>query len=163
MWQNIQRFSERRPTLAATAGALATLVVCRLVWVAVWWLFLAPPALLALSGDVTCDGVPITEGTISLEPIGQRGISSRTSSIRDGRFTLAKAYGVRAGVEYLVRVEAFRKTGKTYPGPKPGEYSEEYEQIVASRFNRDSDRRLRMSSEISENGVRIDVASNKGP
>ncbi len=161
MWQNIRQFSERRPTLAAAAGAIAALGVCRIVWVVVWWLLFAPPALLALSGEVTCDGVPVAEGTISLEPVGQRGISSRTSYVRDGRFSLAKAHGVRAGVEYLVRIEAFRKTGKTFPGPKPGEYSEEYEQFVASRFNRESDQRLRMSSEISRNGVRIDVASNR--
>jgi len=163
MWQQIQQFSERRPRLAAAAGVITALGICRLVWVAVWWLFFAPPVLLALTGEVTCDGVAIAEGTISFEPVGQRGISSRTSYIRDGRFTLAKAHGVSEGVEYLVRVQAFRKTGKTYPGPKPGEYSEEYEQIVASRLTRDSDRRLQMSAEISQNGVRIDVASNLAP
>lgn len=163
MWQNIQQFSERRPTLAAIGGAITALGACRLVWVAVWWLFFAPPALLALSGEVTCDGVPITEGTISFEPVGQHGISSRTSYVRDGRFALAKAHGVSAGVEYRVSIEAFRKTGKTFPGPKPGEYSEEYEQFVASRFNRESNQRLRMSIEVCHKGVRIDVASNKSP
>jgi len=153
----LQSFQQRRPGLFTALAVVSGICVARGVLFLVWWIFFAPAPLYALAGTVTCDGIPIREGTVAFEPIAQPGVPSRTARITEGRFQLAKMHGVRKDVEYIVRVESFRKTGKKFPGPKPGEYSEEYVQFIPERFNRGSDHRVRLTAEVLCEDLKVEV------
>ena len=132
------RYLRKHPRASITAGLVGGLIGLRVMWLLVWWFLLAPSPCYALNGHVTCDGVPLADGNIAFEPIGTSSVASRTAHVRDGTFLLDRANGVVRGVEYVVRVEGFRKTGVTYPGAEPGEFSEEMEQYVLPAFNRES-------------------------
>lgn len=155
-----QSFKERQPGLFAALVGLMGVCAARVIFLIVWWIFFAPSPLYACAGFVTCDGVPISDGTVAFEPIAQLGVPSRTARITEGRFHLTKVHGVRKDAEYVVRVESFRKTGKRFPGPKPGEYSEEYVQFIPERFNRGSNDRVRMTAEVLRVDLKIEVQGN---
>lgn len=158
-----RRYGARQPVVAIAAGVIGFLVVARLTLFCVWLLFFAPAALRELRGRITCGGEPIDEGNVALEPLAATRIASRTAHVTSGTFVLGKANGVVPDVEYLVRVEGFRKTGRTYPGVNPGEFSEEYEQLVLPEFNRDSRMRIRMTRDVLRNGLHIDVQGRPAP
>lgn len=151
------RYAARRPVVAIAAGGAGVVVVARVVVFCIWWLFFAPAALCELQGRITCGGVPVDEGNVSLEPIGASRIASRSAHVTSGSFALGKANGVVRDVEYVVRIEGFRRTGRTYPGVKPGEFSEEYEQFVLPEYNRDSTTRVRMTTDVLRKGLHVDV------
>lgn len=151
------RYGRRHPGRAIAAAAVALVVAARVAWLVLWWLFFAPAALHALEGHITCGGVPVDEGNVALEPVGAPGVASRTAHVRSGSFSIGRANGVVRDVEYVVRVEGFRKTGKTYPGVNPGEFSEEYEQFVLPAFNRESRTRVRMTRAVLRQGLTLDV------
>lgn len=151
------RYGRQYPARATATAAVILLVTARIVWLVFWWLFFAPSALHALEGSITCGGVPVEEGNVALEPVGAPGVASRTAHVTSGSFSIGKVNGVVRDVEYVVRVEGFRKTGKTYPGVKPGEFSEEYEQFVLPAFNRDSENRMKMTRAVLRTGLSLDV------
>lgn len=153
-------FQQRNPGLSAALVAVLGMCVARGIFLFVWWVFFAPAPLYACAGFVTCDGIPISDGTVAFEPIARTGVPSRTARITEGRFQLTKAHGISKDVEYVVRVESFRKTGKKFPGPKPGEYSEEYVQFVPERFNRGSNYRVRMTADVLHTDLKIEVQEN---
>lgn len=147
----------KHPRTAIIAGIAVALVALRIVWLCSWWLLFAPAAYNALAGSVTCDGMPLEEGTVSLEPAGSRGVAARTARVTDGKFWLSRSSGVVRDVEYIVRVEGFRKTGVTHAGPKPGEQSEEFEQFVLPAFNRESESRVKITRVVLREGLRLHV------
>lgn len=153
----LQSFQQRQPGLFTVLAVIAALCTVRGGFLFLWWVLFAPAPLYALTGTATCDGVSISDGTIAFEPVAQPGVPSRTARITKGSFQLTKAHGVRKDVEYVVRVESFRKTGKKFPGPKPGEYSEEYVQFIPERFNRGSDYRVRMTAKVLHDELKIEV------
>ncbi len=157
VFQQGRRFHRKHPALTQAAGAVGALATLRIVTFLAWWLFFSPAPLQPISGILSCDGVAIQEGTVSLEPVDVRGVASRTAHVVDGMFSLNARNGVARGVEYLVRVEGFRKTGKVFPGVKPGEFSEEYEQFVLPEYNKGSRLRLHITRELIDQGVAIDV------
>lgn len=157
-----ESFQQRQPRLFMSLLALVGLCAARGIFSLFWWIFFAPAALYACAGFVTCDGVPISDGTVAFEPIAQPGVPSRTARITEGRFHLTKVHGVHKDAEYVVRVESFRKTGKKFPGPKPGEYSEEYIQFIPERFSRGSDYCVRMTAEVLHTDLKIEVQGNQG-
>jgi len=157
------RYASRHPRTAVAIGAAALVAVVRVLWLCIWWLLFAPAALHAVEGRITCGGIPIDEGNIAFEPIGAAGAASRTAHVTSGSFSLGRANGVVRDVEYTVRVEGFRKTGKTFPGVQPGEFSEEYEQFVLPAFNRDSQCRVTMTRDVLRDGLSIDVEGRPTP
>jgi hypothetical protein len=157
------RYASRHPRLAVAVGGAALLAVLRVLWLGMWWLLFAPAALYPLAGRITCGGEPIQEGNIALEPVGASNVASRTAHVTSGSFSLGKANGVVRDVEYTVRVEGFRKTGKTYPGVKPGESSEEFEQFIVPAFNRDSQTRVTMTRAVLRYGMQLDVQGTPLP
>ncbi|MDR1271131.1 MAG: hypothetical protein LBK82_16590 [Planctomycetaceae bacterium] len=62
----------------------------------------------ALTGEVTFDGKPLQEGSISLVPEG-KGIGT-VGIIKDGRFSITQKYGVQSGL-YSVTIISEQKTG----------------------------------------------------
>lgn len=151
------RLNQKHPTLFGVGGVVLGLAVLRSIWLIVWWLFFAPARLYPLTGTLSCDSVPIEEGNVSLEPVAAPGVASRTAHIVGGVFALDAKNGVRRDVEYLVRIEGFRKTGKTFPGVKPGEFSEEYEQFVLPQHNRASGLRVQITRACIREGLTINV------
>lgn len=152
-----QSFQQRHSGLFAVLAVTAVLCAARGICFVVWWFLFAPAALYAFAGAVTCDGIPISDGTIAFEPVARPGVCARTARITEGRFELSKAHGVCKDVEYVVRVESFRKTGKKFPGPKPDEYAEEYVQFVADRFNRGSNHHVRMTRDVLREELKLEV------
>lgn len=157
------RYATRHPRTAVAVGGAALVAVLRVLWLCIWWLLFAPAALHPFEGRITCGGQPIDEGNIAFEPVGATGVSSRTAHVTSGSFSLGKANGVVRDVEYTVRVEGFRKTGKTYPGVQPGEFSEEYEQFVLPAFNRESQTRVTMTRAVLRDGMQLDVQGTPRP
>jgi hypothetical protein len=155
--QQLRQIHQKHPVLTQAGGAVVAMAVLRLLFLFLWWLFFAPTPMYPISGILSCEGLAIQEGNISLEPLDVPGVASRTAHIVDGRFSLNTKNGVARGVEYVIRVEGFRKTGKVYPGVKPGEFSEEYEQFVLPEFNKVSLLRVRMTGECIREGLTIDV------
>ena len=102
-------------------------------WVArlLLWL-ISGSALCAVDGAVTYDGVPVATGTIVFDPTadGQR----REALIKEGRYSLARESGLSRNAEYLVRVRAFRKTGRKYENADPTSSFDEYEQYLPERY-----------------------------
>lgn len=157
------RYASRHPRTAVAIGGAALVVVLRVLWLCIWWLLFAPAALHPLEGRITCGGLPIEEGNIAFEPAEAAGVASRTAHITSGSFSLGKANGLVRDVEYTVRVEGFRKTGKTYPGVSPGEFSEEFEQYVVPAFNRESETRVKVTRAVLRDGMQLDVQGNPPP
>jgi len=149
-------YSEQHLGVSIFVGAVAAVGVLRGLWLLAWWL-LFTPSMHALGGVITCDGVNIEEGSIAFEPAEATRVPSRTAQIRNGVFQLRKESGVRRGVGYVLRVEGFRKTGVTHPGPDGSEGSEEYEQYVLPAFNRESSTEVLITRAVLREGVRLDV------
>lgn len=156
-YDQLTQLHRGNPLLTQAGGAVGALVLLRLFVLLIWWLLFGPAPLYAISGTLSCDGVAIQEGNISLEPLNIRGVASRTAHIVEGKFSLNARNGVARGVEYVIRVEGFRKTGRVYPGVKPGEFSEEYEQFVLPEFNKASVLRSHITGECIREGVTIEV------
>jgi hypothetical protein len=151
-----QDFADRHPVVATGILSVVGLGLIRGLWVLIWWAFFAK-VLSPLEGRVSCDGVPVAEGNIVLEPVDARGVPSRSATLKDGGFQLTAKNGVAPGTEYLVRIEAFRPTGKKHPGVKPGEFAEEYEQFVLPAFNQQSGTRITVTRELTRNGLQLNV------
>jgi len=151
-----QDFAERHPVIATGILVVVGLGFFRGLWMLIWWVFFAT-VLSPLEGRVSCDGVPISEGNIVLEPVDARGVPSRSATLKDGSFKLTAKNGVATGTEYLIRVEAFRPTGRKHPGVKPGEFAEEFEQFVLPAFNQQSSTRITVTREHTKNGLQLHV------
>jgi hypothetical protein len=65
----------------------------------------------AVSGKVTLDGVPLTQGSVVFEPTEANGGPLVGTTITDGEFSIARAKGVQPG-KYLLMVSAVRPTGR---------------------------------------------------
>lgn len=117
--------------LVAIAFAMLSLLATRFVF----WPTSAPN-LCAVGGTVTFNGSPIPEGAIVFDPIldGQR----RETALKDGRYSLTTKSGLLANKEYLVRVRAFRRTGRKYINADPSASFDEYEQYLPKHCNAES-------------------------
>lgn len=75
----------------------------------------ARPKTFDAQGDVTYDGKAIERGKITFVPVDSTPGHSATASIANGRYALPAKWGLLPDGTYLVRVEGYRKTGKTQP------------------------------------------------
>ncbi|MDR0522462.1 MAG: hypothetical protein LBH00_11510, partial [Planctomycetaceae bacterium] len=70
-----------------------------------------PQGRLSVSGTVTLDGEPITEGSISFEPVGSQPIKIQSGAlIRNGKYAVPGKSGLVPG-EYLASISAQQATG----------------------------------------------------
>jgi hypothetical protein len=88
------------------------------------------------SGEVTFDGQPIQEGTISLEPADGNGPATGGKIIA-GKYELARDAAPLPGKK-IVRISAVRKTGRKIPGDSlsaPGTIVDEIKRYVPDVYN----------------------------
>ena len=85
---------------------------------------------LGITGTVTLDGQPLASGLINFRPAAGTAANSSGGTITEGRFSLPAAKGLMPG-EYIVRVQAFQKSGRKVQDPQMGEIDE----ILPVRFN----------------------------
>ena len=89
-----------------------------------------------IHGEVTFNGVPVEQGTISIEPADGKG-KATGGEIKGGRYRLAAAAGPLPGTK-IVRITAIRKTGRKTEGdsltPK-GVMLDELEQFIPEIYN----------------------------
>ena len=102
---------------------------------------------LGMSGTVTLDGNPLSEGTIELYPLRGTGGPASGGDISNGRFAIAPAKGLFAG-SFRVEIKAYRGTGKNRLNKYSGEEFEVREQYLSKRYNQRSE----LTCEISTDG-----------
>jgi len=78
---------------------------------------------LAVKGTVTLDGQPLERGSINFRPAPGNQAPSSGGTVRNGEFALPAAHGLKPG-DYLVTIQAFRKTGKMVDDPQMGKIEE---------------------------------------
>lgn len=119
--------------VAATAG----LLIVFLGWCGVDWM-LSPSAPVALRGTLAYQGVPVEKGEIEFTPApGEKG-SRHSIRVENGRFLLPARQGLVRNKKYIVKAQAFRRTGRIYENATPEESADEYEQYLPGKFNSDS-------------------------
>jgi hypothetical protein len=110
------------------------------------WLFLLPLFAAAtgcsggnctVSGRVTLDGQPLSNGRIALRPAAQMA-SARSVSVKinDGKFSFTQAHGIVPG-SYTVMIRAWRKTGRKLKVDEAEEL-DEHEQYLPAEYNAQS-------------------------
>jgi hypothetical protein len=72
-----------------------------------------------ISGTVQVDGKPLKSGIVSFQPAPGNPAPSAGCPVAEGRFEIPASAGLMPG-NYLVRVEAFRETGKKIRDPQRG-------------------------------------------
>ena len=94
--------------------------------------------LLTVTGTVTLDGEPVSEGAITFR--AQQGTSGPAAGgkITDGQFTIAAAKGVMPG-SYHVEISASKKTGKKVMDVPLGTMRDEIIQLIPPRYNRNTE------------------------
>lgn len=124
------------------------------------WLSSGTPAY-AIDGAVTYNGNPVPVGAIVFDPIadGQR----REALIKDGRYSLPAKSGLARDAEYVVRVRAFRKTGRKYENADPAASFDEYEQYLPERYYSDSGIRLKATRRTLAKDFDVAVTSGSSP
>lgn len=112
----------RLPTSLLLFGALLVVVGCG-------------SSHLKVEGTVTFDGQPVQEGSISFEPKDGQG-RDFGAKIEGGHYSINSPPGVAAG-EMVVRIRAFRKTGKKIPAGPPHPPDTMIDEIVQAppRYN----------------------------
>lgn len=111
-------------------GVLSMALVFLLVRFVFW--LTAGNTLFAVAGAVTYDGLPVPIGTIVFDPLGDG--QRRESLIKDGQYALTSEAGLLRNAEYMVRVRAFRKTGRKYENAEPASSFDEYEQYLPDHY-----------------------------
>ena len=109
----------------------------------------------AVSGNVTLDGTPLSNGLIMLMPT-QAGTGLRTVStnVSGGSFSIPPSSRLQAG-SYKVVITAEKKTGRKISAEEgSSEMADEYAQYLPARYNINSI----LSAEISDNTAPLDFA-----
>lgn len=111
--------------------------------------------LTSVSGQALVDGAPIDIGTISITPAnnepGKRGAGG---PIANGRFEIVSDDGLAPG-DYIVAIQASKKTGRTVKDPQRGEVAE----IVPLPLI-DSPKRIELTSDNAAD-LRLEFATGK--
>jgi hypothetical protein len=100
-----------------------------------------------VTGKVTYDGQPLSQGQIVFEPRAAGKMS--VAQIHEGTYSLPAGFGLSPG-EYTVRITSDRPTGQKV---KPAVYSEDqtptnvYEQFLPAKYNQNSELKITVSPE----------------
>lgn len=102
-----------------------------------------PQGRLPLEGEVTLDGTPLANGSITFEPSGSQ--TERTQAggeILNGKYSIPAANGVVAG-EYLARITSMREVpGSRVDDPDPMKVHVEYENVVPPEYGAKSTQKV---------------------
>jgi len=88
----------------------------------------------AVEGDVSFDGQPIEEGSISFIP--EAGTASRKASaaIIKGNYRVLAENGPSPG-KFKVEISWMKKTGKKLPSADPGMTADETKEVIPAKYN----------------------------
>ena len=93
-----------------------------------------------ISGQVTLDGQPLPNGSVSLRPIGTGPLA--VGRIEDGKFILGSDKGPLPGA-YLIEIESQQKTGNQVAlVDNPSIKIDETEQVIPPNYNERSELRI---------------------
>ena len=73
----------------------------------------------AVSGDVTLDGKPMKDGSISFRPAPGNDSNTAGGTISNGKFYLPANHGLKPG-KYMVTIQAVQLTGRKIKDPETG-------------------------------------------
>ncbi|HEY4262539.1 MAG TPA: hypothetical protein VGM98_20420 [Schlesneria sp.] len=110
------------------------------------------PPRAALSGEVTLDGAPVSEGTIAFLPTADTKGASTGGAIKDGKYSISAANGPTYG-KYKVQIRWPKKTGKQIemgsPAPK-GTMIDEVAEAIPPKYNTETtlDKEVKSSKEV---------------
>lgn len=119
------------------------------------------PKPVAVTGTVTFNGQSVPEGIVQFEPVTANDGQRRDAMIVDGKFTLPAGEGLQPGLNFKVIIRAFKKTGRKYPNADVGMSWDEKVQYLPPRYNSESDLRVTISSQESENDLTFELVSKK--
>ena len=123
------------------------------------------PVPVGVTGEVTLDGKPISEGRVRFEPLDAKQGQSRDVAIHEGKFALPASEGQLSGLEFKVIINAFRKTGRKYPNADMAASYDEVIQYLPDQYNSASTLRAVISPDEEENHfefhLKPDEASRK--
>lgn len=98
------------------------------------------PPRAAISGTVTLDGEPVSEGTIAFLPAADTKGASTGTEIKEGKYSISSANGPTYG-KYKVQIHWSKKTGKQIevgsPAP-PGTMKDEVIEAIPAKYNTES-------------------------
>jgi hypothetical protein len=109
-----------------------------LSWTAIAWMC-APPAPVAVRGTLAYQGSPVEQGEIEFSPAAGENAQRHSIKVEMGKFLLPAWQGLLRNRKYVVRVKAYRKTGRVYENADPQESADEYEQYLPGKYNSDSE------------------------
>lgn len=92
-----------------------------------------------VSGVVTLNGQPVSEGSINFFPTEGNTGPEAGGAIRDGKYHIPRAQGPVLG-KNRVELRSFQKSGRRIQDPTapPGTMTEEINNVFPAEFNRDS-------------------------
>jgi hypothetical protein len=112
----------------------------------------------AVSGQILLDGSPLDEGFVTLIP--EAGGPAVTGPVEDGGFRIPRSEGPAPG-PYRVEIDAVRPTGRIVEHPDLlGDAAEETENIVPSRYNRESTLRVEVVAD-GDNRFELGVTTRR--
>jgi hypothetical protein len=109
------------------------------------------PKTMRVWGDVSFDGKPIQEGTITFE--GTDGAPPAQGQIKDGKYEIPAQAGPVADKSYRVKINSMKKTGKTVKNimDETTPTMEVMAEAIPSMFNAQSTMKKTISSDSSKN------------
>ena len=93
------------------------------------------PPLLGVSGQVTYDGQPVSNGSIGFSPTDPSAGKGGAADLIEGRYEFPD--GLPAG-NYTVWIEAQRPSGKKFPSEDGGAPVDQLVQYIPAAYNTDS-------------------------
>jgi len=115
------------------------------------------PSHVPLSGDVSYDGQPIDDGTITFtSPTGATDTPKPSCRIEGGKYTFEKGTGPAPG-KYKVEITWLRKTGQKVP-TGDGEMRDEKVQVLPERFNAQTT----LTADVTSGTKTLDFALKSG-
>ena len=111
-------------------------------------------------GDVSLDGKPVQDGSISLAPIEGTNGPTTGGAIRHGHYDVPVAGGPLAGGSYQVQIDA-RGPGRSGPNPAnpKGPPLLFYDNIAPARYNTQSVLKITLGADADEKRQDYDLKS----
>lgn len=116
------------------------------------------PPRAAISGTVTFEGEPVSQGTIAFLPTSDTKGASTGSEIKEGKYSIAAVSGPTYG-KYKVQIRWSKKTGKQIelgsPSP-PGTMMDEVIEVIPAKYNTESTLEREVKSAKEEFDFKLD-------
>ena len=115
----------------------------------------ARQATVGLEGEVSYNGRAVEKGRIDFIPSEGTTGPSAGATVTGGRYELPAKWGLLPNGIYLVRISAFRKSGRTEPNriERGGPPVEVEENFIPAAYNRQSALKVRVSELADTNKV----------